>query len=301
MTHLSALPSSSCERMRTLRVNSYILLDSASFLAAPLSELVDDLARGGARHVGVGGQKAHEFKILDQSGLYGLRQRSEKHLLLRKGSYPYEYATSLELLEETKGLPDIGHFYSSLTNSTISETDYEHAKNVYTTFGCTSLLSYTKVYCETDVYLLCEVISACRKTFLNKFGLDMVFYISLPALAWDAMLLKTKARIELLTDIEMCLLLEQDLKGGVSFVADRYCEAGEVEMEKEEGDDQCYVNKTEIALIDANVRSSGGGGGGLITVLYCTVLLRFPEPVWFKPMPALTRWRLSLALYRRNC
>lgn len=85
ITNLSGLPSSSCERMRTLNFNCYVLLDSAAFLGAPLSELVSDLARGSAPGVGVGGQKAHDFSILDQSGLYKVWQKERKNLLLRKG------------------------------------------------------------------------------------------------------------------------------------------------------------------------------------------------------------------------
>jgi hypothetical protein len=42
---------------------------------------------------------------------------------------------SFEKFEETR-LPTIDHFYSSLTDSTISESDYEHAQQVFQTFHC---------------------------------------------------------------------------------------------------------------------------------------------------------------------
>ena len=41
-------------------------------------------------------------------------------------------------------------------------------------------------------------------------------------LAFDAMLLKTGAQLELLTCPDMVLFLQQSVRGGVSFVNDRY-------------------------------------------------------------------------------
>lgn len=45
-------------------------------------------------------------------------------MLLRKGVYPYEYIDRFDELE----LSPIDKFYSSLTDDSISEKDYEHAK-----------------------------------------------------------------------------------------------------------------------------------------------------------------------------
>lgn len=117
------------------------------------------------------------------------------------------------MLKQTKEIPPIESFFSSLTNSSISAEDHEFAKIVYETFDCQSLWDYSKVYALSDSFLLYEAVSACRKTFMSKFGLDICYYISLAQYSWDAMLKITGARIELLTDIEQVLFLEQNLRG----------------------------------------------------------------------------------------
>ena len=50
-------------------------------------------------------------------------------LLLRKIVYPYEYIEEWETFNETS-LPKKEHFYSNLNMEDISDSDYNHAKNV---------------------------------------------------------------------------------------------------------------------------------------------------------------------------
>ena len=54
-------------------------------------------------------------------------------MLLRKGSYPYEYIDSWEKFDETS-LPDNEAFYSSLNMEGITSVDCRHAKRVYKEF-----------------------------------------------------------------------------------------------------------------------------------------------------------------------
>ncbi len=57
------------------------------------------------------------------------------HLLVRKGTYPYTYMDSFEKYKETQ-LPPKHVFYNDLTESHISSEDYDHAKDVWSTFKC---------------------------------------------------------------------------------------------------------------------------------------------------------------------
>lgn len=153
------------ERFRTLTLNSYIILDSYSFAGASLSELIDDIAKN----------PNHQYRILDQTKLYNPdanEDEEKKELLLRKGVYPYEAITDLNVLTNTTEIPPIESFYSHLTNSTISEDDYEHAKKVFRIFNCKNLLQYTELYCLTDVALLAEVMIQFRYTVQEDFGID---------------------------------------------------------------------------------------------------------------------------------
>jgi hypothetical protein len=49
--------------------------------------------------------------------------------------------------------------------------------------------------------------------------------LSTPQLSLDCFLYKTKAQIKLLTD-DTYFLFEQNIRGGVSFIAERHCETG---------------------------------------------------------------------------
>ena len=227
---LSALPYNT-EKFRTIDVNSFQFKDSLSFLNASLDELMNDLLKN----------KDHKFSIIDQLGLYKKGETEKKALLLRKGVYPYEYATSIKKLKKTKKIPAKEHFFSSLRNSNISDEDYEHSKKVFKIMGCANLVDYTNIYCNLDVGILAEVFIQFRKLVKKNFGLDCCHYISTPQLAFDCMLLRTQVEIELLTDIDKILFIEQNIRGGVSYINTRHCKA-----EKSGGEE------VQLKLIDAN-------------------------------------------------
>lgn len=158
---LEGLPSNT-EKFKTIQINSFVLLDSLAFLNASLSELVSDLSKN----------KQHQFTLLNQMGLYKNTNGKLKKLLIRKGCYPYEAVSGLEMLKTTKKLPPRKDFYSSLTDSTVTVEDYKHASRVFRAFKCKNMLEYTEIYCQTDVALLAEVILQFRKVIQEEFGLD---------------------------------------------------------------------------------------------------------------------------------
>jgi hypothetical protein len=61
---------------------------------------------------------------------------------------------------------------------------------------------------------------------INSISIYCSHYISTPMLAFDAMLKLTKVKLELLTDIDQILFIEQNIKGGMSYIAQRYAKAG---------------------------------------------------------------------------
>lgn len=71
--------------------------------------------------------------------------------------YPYEYFDSFERFDETE-LPSIDRFYSSLTQETISEEEYEHARQVFEHFACKDLGAFHDLYLLTDV-LVSNIVS----------------------------------------------------------------------------------------------------------------------------------------------
>ena len=112
-------------------------LDSFKFLQTSLANLVSNLSPGDFINT------KHVFK-------------SNTELLTRKGVYPYDYVSSLDKFSETQ-LPPKEEFYSRLNDEDINEEDYQHARNVWNTFGCKTIREYNDLYLKSDVLLLADV------------------------------------------------------------------------------------------------------------------------------------------------
>ena len=145
-------------------------------------------------------------------------------LLLRKGIYPYEYIDSWERFDETS-LPDKEAFYSSLNMEGITSVDYRHAKRVYKEFKLKSLGDYHDLYVKSDTLLTADIFENFRNNCIEIYELDPAHVLSATGLAWQAGLKKIGVKLELLTDIDMLLMVEKGIKGGICQVIHRYTKA----------------------------------------------------------------------------
>ena len=151
--------------------------------------------------------------------------KEEKLSLVKgKGVYPYEYMDSLERFKENK-LPPKEVFYSRLTGEGISDEDYERAKKVWELFDMKTLQDYHDLYNVTDVLLLADVFENFRNICMENYKLDPAHYFTAPGLAWDACLKITGVELELLSDINMLLMIEEGIRGGVSMISNRHGKA----------------------------------------------------------------------------
>ena len=173
-------------------------IDSFKFMAKSLDTLVNNLTKDAFKNV---------------KSYYTDNKLS---LLIRKGVYPYEYMNSPEKLKETK-LPPKEAFYSRLNGGGISDKDYRHAKKVWRTFEMKNLEDYHNLYNEVDVLLLADVFENFRDTCIKNYRLDPAHYYTAPVLAWDVALRVSEVELELLSDIDTCMLLmvEKGIRGGV--------------------------------------------------------------------------------------
>ena len=181
-------------------------IDSFKFMATSLEKLVNNLP---------------EDDFINLSLYYS---GDKFNLLARKGVYPYEYMDSLEKLEETK-LPPKEAFYSRLNDGGISDEDYAHAQKVWNVFRMKYFKDYHELYNKVDVLLLADVFENFRNICLENYELDPAHYYTAPGLAWDAALKVTDVNLELLSDIDMLLMVEKGIRGGVSMVSNRYGKA----------------------------------------------------------------------------
>ena len=84
---------------------------------------------------------------------------------------------------------------------------------------------YHDLYLKTDVLLLADVFENFRGVCMENYELDPCWYYTAPGLAWDACLKKTGVQLELLSDINMLLMIEKGIHGGVSIIPTRYSTA----------------------------------------------------------------------------
>ena len=145
-------------------------------------------------------------------------------LVKQKGFYPYEYMNSLERFKEDK-IPSKEAFYSRLNEEGIIDEDYERVKKIWNVFGMKTLQDYHDLYNVTDVLLLADVFENFRNVCMENYKLDPAHYFTAPGLAWDACLKITDVELELLSDIDMLLMIEKGIRGGISMISNRYAKA----------------------------------------------------------------------------
>ena len=81
------------------------------------------------------------------------------------------------------------------------------------------------MYNKVDVLQLADVFENFRDICLENYKLDPAWYYTSPGLAWDAMLKRTGATLELLTDVNMLLMFKNGIRGGVATASNRLGQA----------------------------------------------------------------------------
>ena len=203
--NINAIPNNMEKYMAFMLGNHLTFLDSLQFMSSSLEKLVSNLPRESLKYT------SQRFK------------GTKLDLMVRKGVYPYDYMDSFDKFN--KKLPSKEEFYSILNNEHISDENYQHAQNVWNTFSLKNMGEYHDLYLQSDILLLADVFENFRKTCLQYYKLDPCHYFTSPGLSWDAMLKMTDIKLELMTDIDMFQFIEKGLRGGISYIANRYGKA----------------------------------------------------------------------------
>ena len=215
--HKVNLIPKSDERYLSYDFNGLKFIDSFSFLDSSLSNLVKNL------------RNDNHF---DDENFIHLRKHfsnitaEQLKLLLRKGVFPYEYLNCKSKFDEFC-LPSQDQFYSSLTQSHITKSEYDHAVQVWKTFEVKTMGEYHDLYLKCDVLQLADVFQHFRQKCISNFKLDPCHYVSTPQLAWDAMLKTTKVKLEIFCEQnqDMHFYVEPHIRGGFSQISHRYAKA----------------------------------------------------------------------------
>ena len=95
-----------------------------------------------------------------------------------------------------------------------------------------TLGDYHDLYLVSDVLLLTDVFENFRKTCMQYYKLDPCHCFTSPGLRWDAMLKMTNIKLKLMTDIDMFQFIEKGMRGGISYIANRYGNANNKYMKE---------------------------------------------------------------------
>ena len=121
-----------------------------------------------------------------------------------------------------KTLHEKEELYINLNMEYITDTDYIHAKRVCKDVEIKHSGEYHDLYLKNDTLLLADVFQNFRKMFLKIYCLDLAKLLSALELAWQAALKKTEVKLELLTDIDMLLMVEKGITGRICYAIHRY-------------------------------------------------------------------------------
>ena len=80
---------------------------------------------------------------------------------------------------------------------------------------------YYDLYLKYDVLLLADVFEKFRDDSLKNYGFCTSYYLSAPALSWDAMLNMTKIKLQLISDPDIYIFFEKGMRGGISCISNR--------------------------------------------------------------------------------
>ena len=71
------------------------------------------------------------------------------------------------------------------------------------------------MYVQSNTLLLADVFENLRNLCSKIYELDPAKFLSAPELAWQVALKKTKVKLDLLIDINMLLMVEKGIRGGI--------------------------------------------------------------------------------------
>ena len=105
-------------------------------------------------------------------------------------------------------LPKKEDFYSHLNMEDITGADYAQPKRVCKDFEVINFGEHHDLYVQSDTLLLADVFENSRNMCLKITNLILQNFFQI-------FLEKTEVKLELLTDIDMLLMVEKRIRGGI--------------------------------------------------------------------------------------
>ena len=184
-------------------------IDSYRFLSESLDNLVKNLDED-------------DFKILKKE-FPGNWQYLNKKL-----AYPYKYFNTIDDYKGSVNNLKKEGFFSKLKNKCPEDDEIERTREIIKLFDIKNGEELTKLYCKSDVILLADIIEKFVKVSLKEYDINPLYCISLPSYTYQCALKYTNIKLQTLQDKDLILLIETNIRGGISSVmGDRHVKSDE--------------------------------------------------------------------------
>ena len=143
--------------------------------------------------------------------------------LTKKLAYPYEFFNCIEDYQKPVDNLKKEDFFSKLKNKCPDNDEIQRTMDIIERFNIKNGEELTEIYLKSDVLLLACVFEKFIKVSVNEFDINPLYCVSLPGYTWQCGLKYTGINLQTLQDKDMILLLENNIRGGISSVmGDRY-------------------------------------------------------------------------------
>ena len=115
-----------------------------------------------------------------------------------------------------------------MKNDYPDDDEIERTEEVIKLFNIKDGEELTKLYCKTDVILLADVFEKFVKVSTKEYKINPLYCVSLPGYTYQCALKYTDIKLQTLQDKDLILLIENNIRGGISSVmGDRYVKSDE--------------------------------------------------------------------------
>ena len=111
-------------------------------------------------------------------------------------------------------------FFGKIKNKCPDDNEIQRTKEIVRIFDSKSGEHTTKLYFGKDVILLADVFEKSIKISIAEYGIIPLYCVSLPGCTWQCGMKNTDIKLRALQNKDMILLLENNIKGGISSVMD---------------------------------------------------------------------------------
>ena len=148
--------------------------------------------------------------------------------LTKKLAYSYEYFNCIEDYQKPVDGLEKKDFFSKLKNKCPDNEEIQRTMDIIERFNIKNGEELTEIYVKSDVLLLACVFEKFIEISIDQYDINPLYSVSLPGYTWQCGLKYTGINLQTLQDKDMILLLENNIRGGISSVmGDRYVTSDE--------------------------------------------------------------------------